>query len=87
MSAREVITLLAPACWASALINCDPLGLDPADRRHLAACLADAGLSVGEAADCRPAGFCWQHAASGITGGAECALYSFLVTRARLSAS
>ncbi len=84
MSAREVVELLAPAYWASALINCDPLGLDGEDRAHLATCLADAGLTVGEAVDCRPAGFCWHHAASGITGGAECALYSFLVNRTRL---
>ncbi len=82
MSAREVITLLAPAFWAPALINGSASGLDPAERGHLAACLTAAGLTVGEAVDCGPAGFCWHHAASGITGGAECALYSFLVTRA-----
>jgi len=73
----RTVTLIAPAHWASYLINGDASGLDRAERWAVDAWLASEGL--GLPVSCEPAGFTAHHDATRFAPcAADCEAFDFL---------
>lgn len=71
--------IIAPAFWASAIINLDYSGLSDKDKKELNLFLLEQDLSFSDCLTCQEYGFTWKHDASHITGGAECCKYIFKI--------
>ena len=74
----QTVTLTAPSCWASYLINGDDSGICAEDKAQADSWIARE--AVGRPVDCADAGFRWRHDAfAECPYGADCQDYVFHV--------